>query len=265
MSVRHLSYYSGWEAEILTYPSCGWRGTFNNGDTELYEELMDSSCPQCDEAPMLAIVSYATLEETRDYLDKLSPEEQEKFKDREGLLERLKSEEEPIDVVINIDANNPGGKPAMATDQAPSRRSSKQVPGKTEKRFEKLKPDSLPGRGRRQPMSRRYSEFGEVLDRLTLDDIPGRDAAWQVINEFTLTFDGYAVWGEDFIDVLRSRTLTGMTRSETCALACSSSRDGITTSARVRMSRQWNTITTCLRNSAVALLLGKTSRCRRGD
>lgn len=114
-----------------------------------------------------------------------------------------------------IDASNPGGQPARATDQAPSRRSSKQVPGETEKRFEKLRPDSLPDRDRRQPTSRRYSEFGEVLNRLTLDDVPGRDSAWQVMNELALTFDGYAVWGEDFIDVLRSRTLTGMTRAET--------------------------------------------------
>ena len=84
MSARHFSYYSEWEAEILTCPKCSWQGTFNEGDTELYEELMDSSCPQCDEAPMLAIVSYPTLEETRDHLAKLSPEERERFKAREG-------------------------------------------------------------------------------------------------------------------------------------------------------------------------------------
>ena len=84
MPARKFSYYSDWEGEILTCPQCGWQGTFNQGDTELYEELMDSSCPQCDEAPMLAIVSYPTLEETRANLDKLSPEERERFEAAEG-------------------------------------------------------------------------------------------------------------------------------------------------------------------------------------
>ena len=74
---RHYAYYSEWESEILTCPNCGWRGTFMDGDTEHYEQLMDTSCPQCDDAPMLAIVSYPTREETRANLDKLSPEEQQ--------------------------------------------------------------------------------------------------------------------------------------------------------------------------------------------
>ena len=79
MPARHFAYYSEWESEILTCPNCGWRGTFIDGDTEHYEQLMDTSCPQCDDAPMLAIVSYPTREETRANLDKLSPEEQQRF------------------------------------------------------------------------------------------------------------------------------------------------------------------------------------------
>lgn len=51
-----------WETTPLVRPRCGWTGTFLQGDTEGYESLMDSSCPKCPwpEAPMLAIVSYAT-------------------------------------------------------------------------------------------------------------------------------------------------------------------------------------------------------------
>ena len=50
------------KTEILTCPQCGWRGTFDEGDIEFYEALMDSSCPKCEslEAPVLAIVSYQT-------------------------------------------------------------------------------------------------------------------------------------------------------------------------------------------------------------
>ena len=93
MSARQFSYYSNWETETLTCPQCGWQGTFNEGDTELYEELMDSSCRQCDEAPMLAIVSYPTLEEMEANFDKLSPAEQQSLKKRKAFLKRLDAEE----------------------------------------------------------------------------------------------------------------------------------------------------------------------------
>ena len=72
MSARHFDYYSNWKTEVLTCPKCGWTGTFEQGSVEYYEELMDCSCPVCSwpEAPMLAIVSYPTMEETEANRDK---------------------------------------------------------------------------------------------------------------------------------------------------------------------------------------------------
>jgi len=51
-----------WETTPLVCPKCGWTGTFMQGVTEAYEALIDSQCPKCPwlEAPVLAIVSYAT-------------------------------------------------------------------------------------------------------------------------------------------------------------------------------------------------------------
>ncbi len=51
-----------WKTELLTCPQCGWQGTFNDGDIEFHEAIMDSSCPKCEslDAPVLAIVSYQT-------------------------------------------------------------------------------------------------------------------------------------------------------------------------------------------------------------
>ena len=68
MSARHFDYFDDrWKTEVLECPHCHWLGTFEQGSVEYYAELMDCSCPKCDvfDAPMLAIVSYPTLEELR--------------------------------------------------------------------------------------------------------------------------------------------------------------------------------------------------------
>lgn len=73
MSARHFNYFDeAWKTEILECPKCHWMGTFEQGSVEYYDELMDSSCPKCDvfKTPMLAIVSYPTLEELRANQDK---------------------------------------------------------------------------------------------------------------------------------------------------------------------------------------------------
>src|SRR5579871_878928 len=73
MSARHFNYFDdAWKTEILECPKCHWLGTFNEASVEYHDELMDSSCPKCDvfKTPMLAIVSYPTLEELRANQDK---------------------------------------------------------------------------------------------------------------------------------------------------------------------------------------------------
>lgn len=75
-----FGYYDNWRSATLECPRCGWKGTFDQGSVELHEELMDSSCPACDflSAPMLAIVSYPTTQETEQNWEKLTdPEKRE--------------------------------------------------------------------------------------------------------------------------------------------------------------------------------------------
>ena len=72
MSARRFNYFDDYKAEILDCPKCHWFGTFEQGSVEYYAELMDCHCPKCDfrNTPMLAIVSYPTLEELRANQDK---------------------------------------------------------------------------------------------------------------------------------------------------------------------------------------------------
>jgi len=72
MSARRFNYFDSWKSEILECPKCHWRGTFEQASVEYYDELMDCHCPNCHifDAPMLAIVSYPTLEELRANQDK---------------------------------------------------------------------------------------------------------------------------------------------------------------------------------------------------
>ena len=43
----------------MTCRSCGWTGP-GKGNEELYEELLDVSCPECDR--MILIVPYPTID-----------------------------------------------------------------------------------------------------------------------------------------------------------------------------------------------------------
>jgi len=83
-----FGYYDGWKSAILECPRCGWKGTFDQGSVEYYDEVMDSSCPRCDglDAPMLAIVSYPTTGESRANWGKLSDEERRGVEERELFL-----------------------------------------------------------------------------------------------------------------------------------------------------------------------------------
>jgi hypothetical protein len=80
----HFSYYSDWKTPILTCPQCGWTGTFEQGEVELYSELMDTSCPRCD--TMLALVSYPTIKESEANVDKLTSEEKRELATRKKFM-----------------------------------------------------------------------------------------------------------------------------------------------------------------------------------
>ena len=55
----HFEQTDDWKNEVLTCPKCGWQGTFMEGSVEIYEAVMDCSCPNCQwpDAPMLAILN----------------------------------------------------------------------------------------------------------------------------------------------------------------------------------------------------------------
>lgn len=91
MTAKHFGYYDNWKKEILVCPKCGWKGTFDEGDREVHEELMDSSCPVCHEV-MLAIVLFPTIEESEANFDKLSDDEKKSLAARKDFLKRLDQE-----------------------------------------------------------------------------------------------------------------------------------------------------------------------------
>jgi hypothetical protein len=79
MAGKNFGYYDDWRNAALTCPQCGWTGTFEQGSVEHYSELFDCSCPSCPwpESPILAIVSYPTIEESEQNSEKLSDSERE--------------------------------------------------------------------------------------------------------------------------------------------------------------------------------------------
>jgi hypothetical protein len=74
---RHFEQSDDWENAVLTCPTCGWRGTFLEGDNEVYEALTDCSCPKCEwpDAPMLATVSH--IVDAKKYFENQKREEGE--------------------------------------------------------------------------------------------------------------------------------------------------------------------------------------------
>jgi hypothetical protein len=80
---KHFEYLDNWKSAVLECSSCGWTGTFEGGSVELYNELMDSSCPTCD--TMLAIVSYPLTSSSSARGEFLRKFEETKLKDKSQL------------------------------------------------------------------------------------------------------------------------------------------------------------------------------------
>jgi hypothetical protein len=85
---RMFNYYDDWRPAILECGRCGWKGTFDEGCVELYEELMDSTCPRCPDTPILAIVSYPTIQESEQNWSRLSAAERQEVAARKRFLRR---------------------------------------------------------------------------------------------------------------------------------------------------------------------------------
>lgn len=87
-----FGYYDDWKTPVRECPTCGWRGTFEEGSIEWFRELMTSSFPTCLEGYSLAIVSYPSDEETEANLDRLSESERADFQCRKARLGRWERE-----------------------------------------------------------------------------------------------------------------------------------------------------------------------------
>ncbi|MCE1204677.1 MAG: hypothetical protein LWW79_08740 [Holophagaceae bacterium] len=75
MAAIILDYFGDWQTRRLTCPVCGWTGTFQEGDTELYAALQDCQCPGphgFTDRPMLAILPFPTFDEWREHWDEIS-------------------------------------------------------------------------------------------------------------------------------------------------------------------------------------------------
>jgi hypothetical protein len=75
MAAVRFNYYDDWRNAVLTCPVCGWQGRWEQANINHHSELMDAECPKCEShPPMLAIVSYATGEETKQAAQEGHPE-----------------------------------------------------------------------------------------------------------------------------------------------------------------------------------------------
>lgn len=90
---EYFNYYDDWKSAVLECQRCGWKGCFDDGTVETYDDLMDCHCPKCawPDAPMLAIVSYPTIKESEENWSKLSESERQRITDRKEFLQRWKA------------------------------------------------------------------------------------------------------------------------------------------------------------------------------
>ena len=61
----HRPYFEHELSDPARCEVCGWAGTAEEAAGELYQELMDFRCPDCDR--IILIVSYPTVAEMREY------------------------------------------------------------------------------------------------------------------------------------------------------------------------------------------------------
>jgi hypothetical protein len=85
---EHFGWLDAWKTTPLRCERCGWAGTFEQRAVEYHAELMDSTCPRCnvDDAPMLAIVSFPTIEESEEHWSELTSDDQASLLKRKAFL-----------------------------------------------------------------------------------------------------------------------------------------------------------------------------------
>jgi hypothetical protein len=67
-----------------------WKGSFGEGAARHYDALIDCSCPDCPwpDRPILAIVSYPTIQEAKENWSRLSESERKHVAAREDFVQQ---------------------------------------------------------------------------------------------------------------------------------------------------------------------------------
>jgi len=78
-------YFSHWRARGYTCTECGWTGTGKEASQELFAELFELNCPQCDSR--LDLISFPTEAEIQAAAESGHPEAQEMFTRRTKNIE----------------------------------------------------------------------------------------------------------------------------------------------------------------------------------
>lgn len=89
-----LDYLGDWKTHVLTCPTCGWTGTFEQGWTEIYDTLEDCQCPGNHgflDRPMLAVLPFPTLKQYRENWERLPEHEKAYVEAIEISLDRFNS------------------------------------------------------------------------------------------------------------------------------------------------------------------------------
>lgn len=60
-------YFDDWRKETWTCRGCGWTGPEKEASVEIFAELMELNCPQCD--GRLAVISFPTLQQIKNAAD----------------------------------------------------------------------------------------------------------------------------------------------------------------------------------------------------
>jgi hypothetical protein len=79
-------YYGTWKSDEVVCDKCGWKGRGEECEQgEMFEELFELNCPSCSKR--LFVVTYPTIEESRQNWDKLSEADKRMVEERERFLQ----------------------------------------------------------------------------------------------------------------------------------------------------------------------------------
>jgi hypothetical protein len=97
MSAKQFNYFDDWKNEVLECPKCHWRGTFEEGCVNYYDEFMECYCPMCNifETTVLAIASLRKAQHPLQMLFEWPEDSQNEQAQPESPPKRVRWEDRP--------------------------------------------------------------------------------------------------------------------------------------------------------------------------